>query len=112
MNTDSSDQGQAQNIPGLSPAAQKVYPELIEAGKKMRKSREEVKGGSVVTVGNKITDKAKESGPGDVIDFDITVAAAKSELVQDPEITPEKRNIRRRFMDKVRKNVVGDRGVI
>lgn len=99
-----------QNIPGLSPAAQKVYPELIEAGKKMRKHREEAKGESVVTVGNKIA--GKENTPGDVIDFDITVAAAKSELVQDPEITPEKRNIRRRFMDKVRKNVVGDQGVV
>lgn len=107
---DASAVNQGQNIPGLSPAAQKVYPELIEAGKKMRKHREEAQGESVVTSGNKIT--SKEGEPGDVIDFDISIAAAKSELVQDPKITPEKRNIRRRFMDKVRKNVVGDKGVI
>lgn len=91
---------------GLSPAAKKVYPELIAAGTKMRAPRPEVKGESVVSVGNRITGRVQS--PTDVIDFDISLTSAKSELVQDPQITPEKRDIRRRFMDKVRANVISN----
>ena len=93
-----------QQVGGLSPAAQKVYPEIVEAGEKMRIKREQAKGESVVSAGNKIVNNGKQQE--DVIDFDIALTASKSELTQDPSLSPEKKTIRRRFLDKVRTNVV------